>query len=676
MASGGIAASGGVAASIKTASARLAGSSEPRLATLARIRRAMAGLTGWNEAPAALESGGPAADLRWTAVLSVNAALALCVAAGAANASRADWQAAVPAFYAAIAALFLPFAFRILSRDVARSERVVSVALVTAALFVVRVIREPVAFIDHDEFLHWTTANHLLEAGALFSPNALLPVSPRYPGLEIVTTALTSLSGLTIFQAALCLMAVARMTFILALFFAYERIAGSARVAACACLVYMGASTFLVFDTQYSYESLAVVFLVALLLADARGAERAERSTGAARLLVAFPIIAALAATHHMTAFFAAALLLGVALLEAARAGAPGLPWVALLIGGWALVAPLAWSRLMGNPGADYLGPVLEGGLREAGQLLTFSTGRKLFVSEDGSVAPAWQRLVAVAAVGLVGVGLVSGFFRSLAQGGLVVGPRTIGSLRRLRDWSDSRAVLLTLLTLVFPFSILFRLTKSSWEIGNRIGPFSFIGVAFVIAVAVCAFWQGLSRSGARAALVATACLTILVGGIISAEGPRILVPAHFEVSADSASIEPMAIHAAQWARTWLGEANLFAADRINRLLLSTYGRQDVASSLQDGIDTGDVILGPTLGARERGLIGQVGLDFVTVDLRISTGLPVVGVYFDGGASDHSHIVPPRAEDLLKFDAAPDVGRIFDNGSIVTYDVRSFHAAR
>ena len=199
--------------------------------------------------------------------------------------------------------------------------------------------------------------------------------------------------------------------------------------------------------------------------------------------------------------------------------------------------------------------------------------------------------------------------------------------------------------------------------------------MAFVVAIAIGAFWQGLSRNRLRMGLVALACLTVLIGGIISAQGPRILVPGHFEVSADSASIEPMTIHAAQWARASLGEANLFAADRINRLLLSTYGRQDVASSLQDGIDTGDVILGPTLGAKERGLLRQVGLDFITVDLRISTALPAVGVYFDGGASDHGHLTPPRAEDLLKFDAAQDVGRVFDNGYLVTYDVRALHAA-
>ena len=418
----------------------------------------LAGLLGWNRAARTLEGRSPPTDFRWTAGLALNAAAALCIAALAANASRAGRDWAVPGFYAAIAMLFAPVAFRLLKPSVSRSERITLVALVTSALFVVRVIREPVAFIDHDEFLHWTTANHIMEAGALFSPNALLPVSPRYPGLEIVTTALISLGGLSVFQAALCLMATARLVFILALFFTYERVAGSARAAGCACLVYMGASTFLVFDTQFSYESLAVVFLAALLLTEACGAAEGR----ARHALVAVPVIAALAVTHHMTAFLAAALLIGVALLETVRAGSGGTPWIAGLVGAWALAAPLLWSHLMGNPGSDYLGPVLAGGLEEAGQLLTSSAGRKLFVSEDGALAPAWQRLVTVASVAVIGLGLLSGFFRSLTQGGLPVGGHALRSFRRLRGWSNSQADLLTLLTLVFPFSILFRLTKSS----------------------------------------------------------------------------------------------------------------------------------------------------------------------------------------------------------------------
>ncbi|MGO8477736.1 hypothetical protein ACC739_38260, partial [Rhizobium ruizarguesonis] len=58
-----------------------------------------------------------------------------------------------------------------------------------------------VAFIDHDEFLHWATVKDILEAGRLFLPNPLLPVSPLYHGLELITSALVNLSGLSVLAA-------------------------------------------------------------------------------------------------------------------------------------------------------------------------------------------------------------------------------------------------------------------------------------------------------------------------------------------------------------------------------------------------------------------------------------------------------------------------------------------
>ena len=630
-------------------------------------------LIGWNEAAWAEARSPVSLNLRWPCRLSVMGAVALCIAAAAANASRTGSPYAVEVFYSSVALLFLPFAVRTLVPGVGRTEHLANLALLTAGLFVIRLIREPVIFLDHDEFLHWSTANAILEAGRLFSPNPLLPVSPLYPGLELATTALGSLSGLGVFEAAFILLFCARMAFLLGLFFTYERISGSARIAACGCLIYMGASTFLIFDTQFSYESLAVTFLVAVLLADARSASQ-DRVRHV--VWVVPPLLAALAVTHHMTAYLLAVLLVGLAVLETLRLSPRRIPVTSLVLAMMALALPLVWSRLMGDPSAGYLGPVLASGIREAGQLLTFTTGRTLFVSEDGALAPLWQRSVAIAAVGLSCLGLLAGFLRALALAGVRPAWRTLAKPRALLGWSNSRLVLLTGLTLAFPLSMIFRLTRSGWEIGNRVGPFSFLGVGLVVAVGVAAYWQGRSAGLVRIGVLAAAGLCLVVGGIISAQGPRVLVPAHHRVSADAASIEPMGIAAAEWARAWLGEGNLFASDRINRLLLATYGRQDISTTLQDGLDTGAAILAPTFGAHELALLREGRIDYVSVDLRITAGLPVVGVYFDGGDADKGHRAPPRPEALQKFDRLGGVSRIFDDGFIVTYDVRALDAVR
>ncbi|MBY5900316.1 hypothetical protein ACU8NH_04790 [Rhizobium leguminosarum] len=596
---------------------------------------------------------------------------ALIVVALAANASRLGEGWAVPTFYTAIAAIFLPAAARIIHPGASRLERLALIVIVTSALFVVRLIRAPVAFIDHDEFLHWATVNDILEAGRLFLPNPLLPVSPLYPGLELVTSALVKLSGLSVFAAGLIVLAAARMMLMLTLFLLFEKITNSARIASIACLIYMGSSTFLLFDVHYSYESLAIPMLAAVLLAsESRRLERGD-TAGWPTVVATMVLIVALAATHHLTSYFCTALLCGTAVMECLRQGASAMQRrQAILLASIAVIAPVAWSKIVGNPTGSYILPVLAGGIHEVAQLVSSSTStRKLFVSDTGALAPAWQRYLTMAGVALICLGLLTGFLRSLVFNGQHPNASILWPPTRWRLWRSSLLEILVLVTLAYPVSIIFRLTRSGWEIGNRIGSLSFLGVAIVVAVAVAAFWHGTSRGWLRATSLAAAATTVLIAGVISSEGPRILVPAGYEVSADSSSIEPMGISAAKWTREWLGGEQHFATDRINRLLLSTYGRQKVSTTLESGQDTGMAITAADLGPMERKLLIDSGVGFVMVDLRMTTGLPGVGVYFDGGAQDRNHTVPLQASSLLKFNSEPDVDRTFDNGFMVIFDV-------
>ncbi|TCA76360.1 hypothetical protein E0H62_11790 [Rhizobium leguminosarum bv. viciae] len=602
---------------------------------------------------------------------------ALVVAALAANASRLGEGWAVPTFYCAIAVIFLPAAARIIYPRASRLERLALIVIVTSALFVVRVIRAPVAFIDHDEFLHWATVNDILEAGRLFLPNPLLPVSPLYPGLELITSALVNLSGLSVFAAGLIVLATARMMLMLALFLLFEKITDSARIASIACLIYMGSSTFLLFDVHYSYESLAIPMLAAVLLASESQRMEPSDAAGWPTVVATVVLILALAATHHLTSYFCTALLCGTAVMECLRQGASAMQKRrAILLASIAVIAPVAWSRIVGNPTGSYILPVLEGGIHEVAQLVSSSTStRKLFVSDTGALAPAWQRYLTMAGVALICLGLLTGFLRSLVFNGQHRNASILWPPTRWRLWRSSLLQILVLVTLAYPVSIIFRLTRSGWEIGNRIGSLSFLGVAIVVAVAVAAFWHGTSRGWLRATALAAAATTVLIAGVISSEGPRILVPAGYEVSADSSSIEPMGISAARWTRQWLGGQH-FAADRINRLLLSTYGRQRVSTTLESGQDTSMAITAADLGPMERKLLIGSGVGFVMVDLRLTTGLPGVGVYFDGGAQDRNHTVPLQSSSLLKFNSEPDVDRTFDNGFMVIFDVGRLGKAR
>ncbi|WP_234902589.1 hypothetical protein [Agrobacterium larrymoorei] len=611
-------------------------------------------------------------SLGMSPALAFSSGCSLVLAAYAANTSLAGGHWAVPMFYAAIAAIFLPAAVRIIHPAASRLERMTIILIVTSALFVVRIIRAPVAFIDHDEFLHWATLNDILELGKLFQTNPLLPVSPLYPGLEVITSALVQLSGLSVFAAGLIVLAVARVALMMTLFLVLEKITNSGRIASIACLVYMGSSAFLLFDVHYSYESLAIPMLAAVLLSSESRRMDHDDAEQWPMVTVTVLLIAALATTHHLTSYFCMFLLCSTAVLECLRQGASVMrKRQAIVMAMAAIMAPVIWSKIVGDPTGDYILPVLEGGIRELVHIATNSTGtRRLFVSDTGIVAPAWQRYLTIAGVLLICIGLLTGFLRSLVFNGQYRNVSILWPPTRWRKWRSSLLVVLVLLTLVYPLSIIFRLTRSGWEIGNRIGSLSFLGVAVVVAVAIVAFWHGTSRGWFRATVLAAAVTTVLIAGVISSEGPRILVPAGYEVSSDSSSIEPMGISAAKWTKDWLGPNQLFASDRINRLLLTAYGGQKVATTLENWRDTSLAITSANLGSAERNLLIGGGIGYVMVDLRMTTALPGVGVYFDGGAQDRNHRVPLSSSALLKFNSALDVDRTFDNGFMIIFDTR------
>jgi hypothetical protein len=634
------------------------------------IGTGLAGLLGFRKVPVLADAR--AEGFGRLPQFALSAALSLVVVAIAFASARAGWNLADDLFWFAIAALFLPFAVRLLREDVSREERIGLIVVLGVSLYLVKVLQSPTQFIQFDELLHLQTANSILDKGRLFGLNSLLPISPLYPGLEIATTAIANATGLSIFWSGVLLLLAARIIFMLSLFLLVETISGSARVAGIASLIYMAHSGFLLFHAMFAYESFAMMFLGVLLLSEAF-ALRSPANLWAS-LWLSVPVFAALAITHHLTSAFAALLLVGLFLLQMMTADGHQKKLRAAAMAGIAVVLFTAWLFVIGNPVEDYVGPVFKSGWSEFSKLLTGqNSGRKAFVSEDGSALPFWQRASAIVAVLLTCVGLAIGFFRTLG----LRSERGADAAAAPRLWSlgigrNVEAVLLTVLTIGFPVSVLLRLTKSGWEIGNRAGALVFLGVGLVGAVGVVTFWLAGSRSRLRYGALSVALTVLFIGGAISGGGDA-AVPSSYRVSADARSIEPLGIAAAEWTKEQLGGGWRFAADRVNRLLLATYGRQRLITTIEDRYDVSSMVLGKELTAEDLNEIRTGNVDFLMVDSRLARGLPVVGVYFEKGEEAGIHRAPPTPEALRKFNDLRGVGRPFDNGPISIYDVRSLH---
>ena len=141
-------------------------------------------------------------------------------------------------------------------------------------------------------------------------------------------------------------------------------------------------------------------------------------------------------------------------------------------------------------------------------------------------------------------------------------------------------------------------------------------------------------------------------------------------VIADNRSLEPEGIQAALWARSYLEPNSRIGADRINRLLMGTYGEHRVVTSIADRIDLSSVFLSSRLGPDELSLLRQSQTDYLVVDLRLARSLPLLGFYYEQGETGaFQRTTPVDVKSLTKFSTMPRVNKVFDGGNIVIYDV-------
>lgn len=244
----------------------------------------------------------------WVPLIGLSGACSMMLIAVAYNGGRAGANWTDLPLWLGLAALFIPIAARLLSANATRQERLALVVLFGVGLFLVKAFQYPLYFSYHDEFIHWRTASDIMRSGELFIPNSLIPVSPLFPGLEIATSALSAVSGLSLFVAGLLVLGSARLILTLALYLFYERVGSSSRVAGLASLLYLSNPKLIFFDGQFSYESLALPFAILALFALIR--RRAGAPGWFGLTLVALVALGGTIVTHHLTSYALLALLL------------------------------------------------------------------------------------------------------------------------------------------------------------------------------------------------------------------------------------------------------------------------------------------------------------------------------------------------------------------------------
>lgn len=602
--------------------------------------------------------------LGWAPLLSIVTAAGLLAIAIADTLGRQDLRTEIgPLFWLGIGLITIPSGLRLLARSATRRERIVLVVMLGVGLYLIKVLHDPLMFTFFDEFLHVRTVDDIARTGHLFTPNPLLQVSPYYPGLESVTSAVTSLSGASTFVAGTVILGIARVLLVLVLFLLFETIGRSTRLAGVATFVYMANASFLFFSSQFAYESLGVpLALFAIYLIVRRQAWLDKRPVSWVLIGVT---VAAVVVTHHITSIVLVGLLFGWTLVALAMRwwrrphGPPIMP--ALLVGG----ATVAWLLVVATVTVGYLAPAVQTAALQVVQLLIGEgQARQLFKVTNAPAPSPWEQLAAYAAQVILLVGI----------------PLGIWALRRTVR-ATPMTVVLCLAALAYPGTLLARLTERGAELSARSTAFLFLALGFVVAAALAGPVPALSIRWSveprwRLALRAVPLVIVMIGGVAVADPVWGRLPGTYLVAADTRSIEPIGIAAAQWAVDNLGRDNRFMADRTNSLLLATIGDQHPVSASADHVNIRPAFFDLQLGTDAVDALEAGRIQYVLIDRRLSSALPLVGIYVEPGeAEEGPRRVPIDPAALGKFDGAPSVSRVYDNGAIQLYDVRTIVSA-
>jgi hypothetical protein len=589
--------------------------------------------------------------------------LALASASGVALVSVADALSrsgrsyGEPLFWLGLLVFFVPTVAYLASTAPRRGERVALLLQLGLAFYLVKVLRDPFAFTYNDELVHQPNVMQILHSQALFGSNPILQVSPLYPGLEAVTAALASTSGLSTFTAGLVVIGVARMILMLALFLLYEAVTGSSRVAGLAAALYAMNPHYLFFTSQFAYESLALPLALLAVFA----VVRTRPPSGVARVrwgIVAVAAILAVVVTHHVTSYALVALLLAICLVPQPRLHVrPWRPWV---FAATALAATTAWLVFVASRTLGYLSPLITRAITETFQTAAGeSATRPLFSSPTGQVPPVWEHLVGIGSAVITAAVLPLGL--------LVLWRRY--RYQPLAGYQPL-AVVLGCASIAYVGTLALRLVPAAWETGARLSEFLFIGVALVLALAAI---EALDRLPARALVPAgiwAVAGVVLMGGVIAGASTVQRLAQPYRVAAAGADIDSPGVAVARWAREVLGPGQPIAAQEADARLLLVYGREHVFTGTGPAFN--DVLQTPKLYRWQFDLLREYGVRYVVVDARKASTNVSTGYFFPRPPIRPKDRFPDAT--VTKFQRA-GARRIYKGGGIIVYDIRGMSRA-
>lgn len=306
------------------------------------------------------------------------------------------YEAAVVGFVA-LAIAYGSALWVLISPKLTRAVRNIAVLCLGLTPTVMWRATNPLLFTGFDEQLHMRTLGDILSSHRLFEANPLLQVSPRYPGIETIT-AFVHQTGIPTMASAIVVIIACRTVLVTVLCDAVEQLTGSMRAGGLAVAVYALGPQFIFFNSQFSYQTLAIP----LALTGVSFIARSRWSDDPLPLFFGATVcFFGVAMSHHVTGFLTMVFLLLWMLFQRGPAR------LRVTYGAMASMAmTLAWMIVQRSLLEEYFGPIFKdvGGDAAKGEM------RQAFKDSAGTPTPLRDTLLLLyyAAAVVIVVGAVA----------------------------------------------------------------------------------------------------------------------------------------------------------------------------------------------------------------------------------------------------------------------------
>jgi hypothetical protein len=544
--------------------------------------------------------------------------------------------------------IILPIAGRLISRrQMSNGSTITLIVVLTIAEYLLKVNYSPLGFGFNDEFLHWRGTTNMLQSGKLFELNYGLPIGTHYPGIEEVTSALISATGLSVFEAGLIVAGAAHLLYILFLYLAFCVAIRSHRIAGIAILLYYAAPALTSFNSMFVYETLALAFFGMCIVAGLRSAIEKSPSDRRRWFIVAVLTIFATTITHHVTSYMLTLFLILVAIAS----GVTGSRNTAARFGILAAISALSvilWIAFIARDTISYFSPTVVG---MVASLKNLTNGGSSGATSTSS-SPFGN--VALGAVGLLLITVL-----------IAVGAWQAWKRYRRHPWIMGMGIGGTLGWIAY---LGIRLgTADGQELAGRAATYIFIPVCVLGALALTRLVNstpGRRLGSAVTAVVVAAVTALLIDGLANGWPPYWeRLPGPHQVAAFEASVDPEEVAISNWSLAELGPGWRISSDQGIYPILIGYGGQDPLQQISWLYAT------PTWTAPLAGQASGQNVQYVETDTRLTKTLSPNGVYFPGDTTMPT--TPLALANLTKFNHVEGVARVYDDGTINFYDLVS-----